>query len=665
MGSGLMSIGTRAMFADYAALQTTGNNIANASTKGYSRQSVELATAGGQFTGAGFFGRGVDIATVTRSHSDYLAREAMGARSLAAADNARSTQLQQLEKVFATGESGVGYAAGAFLNAFVDVASRPEDISARQVVLTRASDLAARFRNAGEQIDSLQSDVTTDLKSAVAAVNAMAQQVAEINQQVAASRGTGHQPNDLLDQRDQLIADIGSYVQVSTVVAPDGSMSLFIGGGQKLVLGGEATTLAALADEFDPSVLHLGMTDSGGSQTFPDNMISSGSISGLLRFQSEDLADARNLLGQMAMAIAGRVNEQQALGLDLSNPAASGAAIFNMTSPGVMPSSGNAKDGSGNDVASLINGSGTRVPSVSVTITSPSDLQASDYELRNDPVTAGAFQITRLSDGVKTTINTGAVIDGFRVDVVAPLPVTGDRFLLRPVGDAPRNLQRVLDDPKGIAAAAPVTANVGVNNTGTASVADIHATSAAINPLLTATLSFTSDTGNYDWELRNATTGVLSSSGSAVWLPGQPISLNGWQMELNGVPKTGDTVVVLKTAYPASNNSNARVLTDLRDARIVGQRTSSLGVVTPGSTVTDAYANAMTEIGVRSQSAQTSADMSAAVSSDAEATRSAQSGVNLDEEAARLIQYQQSYQAAAKILQVAQALFDTLLRMTS
>lgn len=665
MGSGLMSIGTRAMFADYAALQTTGNNIANASTKGYSRQSVELATAGGQFTGAGFFGRGVDIATVSRSHNEFLTHEAAGARSLAAADEARNAQLQQLEKVFATGEAGIGFAAGEFLNAFVDVASRPTDIAARQVVLARASDLAGRFKGAGEQIDSLQRDVTVDLRSAIAAVNSMAQQVAAINHQVASSNGTGHLPNDLLDQRDQLISDIGSYIQVSTVAASDGSLNLFIGGGQKLVLGGLATTLAAVPDAFDVNVMHLGMTDAGGTQAFPDNMISSGSVSGLLRFQSEDLVDARNLLGQMAMAIAGRVNEQQALGLDLSNPAASGAAIFSTASPGVMPSSRNAKDVAGNDVASLINGSGVRVSSVSVTVTSPSDLQPSDYELRNDPVTAGAFQITRLSDGTKTTINSGDVIDGFQVDVVAPLPVAGDRFLLRPVGDAPRNMARVLDDPRGIAAASPVTASVGIANTGTATVADIHATSAAINPQLTATLSFTSDTGDYDWELRDATTNVLSSSGSATWQAGQPISLNGWQMELNGVPKTGDTVVVLKTAYPANNNGNARALTDLRDGRIVGQQTSALGVVTPGDTITDAYASAMTDIGVRVQSAQTAASMSAAVSADAEAVRSAQAGVNLDEEAARLIQYQQSYQAAAKILQVAQSIFDTLLQVTS
>jgi len=663
--SALLSLGTRAMFANYAALQTTGNNIANANTAGYSRQSVELETAGGQFTGAGFFGKGVNVTTVARTHDEFLTREAAGARSLAAGDEARSAQLQQLEKVFATGESGIGYAAGAFLNAFTDVANRPADASARQVVLARAADVASRFRAAGEQIDAIQAGVTSDLKTAVATVNSLAQRVADINNQIAAVAGSGHQPNDLLDQRDQLVSEISQYLPVSTIPASDGTLSLFIGGGQRLVLGKDAATLAAVPDPYDPGVVHLGVRDAGGDHVFPDDMMSSGAIAGLLRFQKTDLPAARNLLGQMASALAGQVNAQQALGLDLGQPAGSGAAIFSLGAPGVVPASGNAKAADGTDVASTIDASGARVSSVSLTVTDPTELQASDYELRNSPTTAGAFQLTRLSDGTVSTVNSGDVVDGFRIDVVAPLPAAGDRFLLRPVGDAPRNMLRVLDDPKGIAAASPVTATVGAGNTGTATVADLHATDTSIDPELTATLTFSSDTGDYSWELRDRTSGTLSSSGTGAWQAGQPIALNGWEMTLNGVPKNGDTLVVDKTIYPANNNGNARALIDLRDARIVGQQTLASGSVVPGETITDAYANALSDIGVRVQSAQTAADMSKAVASDAESARSAKAGVNLDEEAARLIQFQQSYQAAAKMLQVAQSIFDTLLQATT
>jgi flagellar hook-associated protein 1 FlgK len=658
-----MALGTRAMFANYAALQTTSNNIANSNTPGYSRQSVELATAGGQFTGAGFFGKGVDVATVTRAHSEFLTREAATTKSLAAADSTRSVQLGQLEQLFKTGEAGLGYAAGELLNAFVDVASHPQDSSARQVVLGRAQEVASRFRATGEQLDVLQAGVTQDMKTSVAAVNSLAKNLASLNQQIAAVKGSGHEPNDLLDQRDKVVNDLSAYLQVTTIGAEDGTLSVFIGGGQQLVLGSQATQLIAASDPYDPARVGLGWRDASGDHAFPDTLITGGSIAGLLRFQGQDLADARNRLGQMAAALSGRINEQQALGLDLRQPAGSGAPIFSVGAPQVLPAATNARDAAGNFAASVVNAGGVRVPTVSLTVANASELQASDYALRADPAGApGAYQLTRLSDGLVRTVSTGSVLDGFRVDVVAPAPGPTDRFLLQPVAAATRNMLRVLDDPSGIAAAAPVTATLNPANVGTAGVASLRAVSTTLNPQNTATVSFTSDTGNYTWELRDRTTNALVSSGSATWTAGTPIQLNGWEMQLSGVPRTGDVLTVAKTDYPASNNGNARAIVDLRDAGLVGQQTLVGGVVVPGETITDAYASAMAEVGVRVQNTRSSAEMSESVAAEAEAARSDKAGVNLDEEAARLIQFQQSYQAAAKMLQVAQSVFDTLLQ---
>jgi flagellar hook-associated protein 1 len=657
-GSALMALGTRALFANYSALQATGNNISNANTKGYSKQSVELESAGGQFTGAGFFGKGVNVTTVSRAHDEYLTREATTSASIAAADSVRANQLKQLETVFATGESGIGYAAGQFLNSFVDVANRPQDLAARQVALGQAENLAARFRAAGEQMDSLQANVTSEVGAAVKQVNTLSARIADLNGQISLAQGSGHTPNDLLDQRDRLISDLGQIVQVTTIPATDGSVSIFIGGGQRLVLGGEVTKMAALSDTYDPSKIRVGLVDSGGTHEIPSSLLTGGSIAGMLRFQDNDLVAARNQLGQMAAAIAGKVNDQQALGLDLGTPAAIGAAIFSTGTPIVLANTNNAVDAAGNPVASYVNASGTRVPSVSFTINDASQLRASNYTVQPDPATAGNYLVTRESDGVQVSVASGAVLDGFQLNVSAPVPAAGDRFQLQPVASAALNMRRVLNDPKGIAAAAPVTAGLGAANTGTATVASLKAVSTSINPNLTATITFTSGTGNYNWELRDATTGVLSSSGSAVWTAGSSINLNGFQLDLNGVPKSGDTVVVQKTAYPATDNGNARALTDLRDIKLVGRNGASGGV-----TITDAYANAMTDIGVRVQSAQISADMSASVAQDAQSALSEKTGVNLDEEAARLIQFQQSYQAAAKMLQVAQSIFDTLLKV--
>ena len=652
--SALLSIGARALFANYAALQTVGNNIANANTPGYSRQSVELATASSQFSGAGFFGKGVDVATVSRAHSELLTRELNAATALAQADQMRASQLQRLENVFGTGEAGLGFAASQFMNSFVDVANNPQDYSARQVVLSRADTLAQRFSAAGNNISELQSGVVQDLSVAVSQLNTLAKGVADLNRKIGDAIGQRHQPNDLLDQRDEMIRQMSELVAVTTVAANDGSVSVFIGGGQRLVLGAEASKMSLTSDEFDPARVGMALMEAGKAIPLSNNMLAAGKIGGLLRFQNSDLVDARNLLGQMAQAISGAVNGQQALGLGLGQPPAAGAPIFATGALRVSPNTGNAKAG-GIDVASMLDVNGVRVPTVSISIVDASRLQASDYELLADPSGAGTYQLTRLRDGFTQSVASGDVVDGFRIDIVGPLPVANDKFLLQPVGTAAANMRRVLADPRGIAAASPVSATLATANTGTASVASLRAVDSTLDPNLSANITFTSAAGNYDWELRDASNAVVGS-GSATWQAGTPILLNGWELQLAGVPASGDSLTVAKTLFPGGNNGNARALADLRGAALVGAQATQAG-----ATITDAYTNAMTDIAVRVQGSRTAAQMSASASTAAKAANDDVSGVNLDEEAARLIQYQQSYQAAAKLLQVAQTVFDALL----
>ena len=657
----MLSLGSRAMTANYAALQVTGNNIANANTAGYSRQHVELATAFSQQTGSGFFGKGVDVATVTRAHSAFLTREAALTQSLAAADGTRSDQLRQLEGVFRTGEAGLGYAAQQMFNAFVDVANRPQDASARQVVLARVGDLAARFRTASDQIDSLQAGIAQGVRTAVASINSLTTRIADLNTRIANVQGTGHAPNELLDQRDTAINELSQIVQVTTVPAADGSVGVFLGGAQKLVLGGTATALSAVTDPFDPARVQLGIAEAGTTRAFPDGFIAGGSVAGLLRVQNHDLPDARGLIGRLASAIAGALNKQQALGLDLGQPAAAGAPLLAIGAAAVAPSSNNAMVG-GVPVASYLSG-GVRVSSVSIAVVDSKELQPSDYELVADPaLPAGSYRLTRLADGASQTVTDGAVVDGFRIDIAPPVPAARDRFLLQPSSQATRSIALALADPKGIAAASPVGASLAAANTGTATVASLTAVNTTLNPNLVATITFTDDLGNYSYSLVDSTAALPTVNGTGTFMAGQPISLNGFELRLAGVPKTADSLVVARTMLPAGNNGNANALLGLRDAALVGQRTVG-AVVVPGVNVTDAYASALATVGVRVQSAELDADQSASLAADAKTQASSTSGVNLDEEAARLIQFQQSYQAAAKMLQVAQSVFDTLLQI--
>lgn len=649
--SAVMTLGVRAMFANYAALQATGNNIANANVEGYSRQKVELETSKGQYTGAGFFGKGVDVATVSRSYDGFLTREAATSTSVASMDKARADQLKLLEHAFPMGEDGVGYAALQMLNGMVDVASNPDDISTRQVVLSRASELAARFSSAAGQLDELQRGVNDDLKNSVKSVNELAKNIALVNQKIAEVHGTGHSPNDLLDERDRLISKMSELVQVTTVSASDGTLGVFIAGGQRLVLGNQASSLQVTPDAADPSRSAVSMNDNGTLRPLSPDLLSGGSISGLLTFQNTDLVAARNMLGQMAGAFAGRVNEQQSLGVNLLQPPGAGAPLFSVGAPRVMPNANNAKDALGQFVSS-----------VSLTTVDATQLQASDYQLEPDPLNPGAYTLNRLADGLVRSVAAGDVVDGMRIDVGVPAPALGESFLLQPLARTANDMKRLLDDPRGIAAASPVTTTVSPANTGTATVASLTVVDSAIDPELTATFSFTSGTGDYTWELRDRTTNALSSAGNGTWTAGTAIALNGFELKLNGVPANGDTLSVSKTLFPAKNNGNALAMVALRDEALVGRALDGSGQLSGGSTMTEAYAAAMADVGVRVQSASTSADISAKVAATAEQERSGKAGVNLDEEAARLLQFQQSYQAAAKVLQVAQQIFDTLLQ---
>ncbi|HPO19009.1 MAG TPA: flagellar hook-associated protein FlgK [Rubrivivax sp.] len=547
--SSLFSLGTKAMAASQAALATTGHNIANANVQGYSRQQAELASAAGQYSGSGYFGKGVDVTTVSRAHDAFLTREAASARSLAAMDSSRLELLRELETVFPGGEQGVGHAAGEFLNAMVDLSAHPGDASTREVVLARAQDVADRFANAGARLDALQQRVRDELQAGVAQINRLSANIAELNQRIGAAQALGQPPNDLLDQRDQALSDLSQLVQISTVRADDGSVSVFAAGGQNLVLRATAQTLRVQADANDASRLGVAVTASGA--LLQPQALGGGELAGLLRFQNEDLVDARTRLGQLAAALGGAVNRQQAAGLDLRAPAGSGAPIFaDVVATQAWPQAGSASGAS-----------------VTLALADATQLQASEYSLRADPGGApGVWQLTRLSDGLVRSIASGSTVDGLTITVgAAPPPAATDRFLLQPVTRAANGMKRVLDDIHGVAAA---------------------------------------------------------------------------------------------SAAPASNNANALAYTALRDAALVARGASGGGA----STLTDAYAAAMADIGVRVQGAASGAAISAAVATHAETARSAQSGVDLDEEAARLIHFQQSYQAAAKILQVAQTVFDTLLQ---
>lgn len=631
----LMSVGSRAVFAAYNQLQTASNNIANANTPGYSRQSAQLATAGSDFTGSGYQGRGVTVTTVARASNMFMTQQVVGTAATAAADSARSDLLSQLEKVFASGAAGLGQSVTQIFNSYADLAAGPGDLAARQAVLGRLEDFASLSRASSDQIEALKGHLEHDVAGAVDQVNALAASLANLNLNIRRATNAGQTPNELFDQRDQLVKRIAEKIEVQTYVGADSTASVFVGIGQTLVLGGDTHRLAAQPNAQDPDQIGVAIEVAGLNSALTLDQVGDGMIGGLMRFQAHDLSDARNRVGQLVAAVAGAINQQQSMGLDLA--ARAGAPIYSLAGPQVVPAAGNARDGGGQFIAQ-----------VSLTVADPSQLKASDYDLVADPGNAGQYRATRLADGARLgPLADGQAFDGLVLHIGATAPAAGESFRLKAVAGAAANLQLVLADPRGLAAANPVTALAAAANTGTVAVRSLNVVAppgTAYGPL---TLTFADDLGAY--ALGDG--GGVVQSGTVV--AGQPLLYNGLALTLSGRPQAGDTVQIVPTTRPGANNGNALRLDGLANVALVD-----------GQTAGDAYASAMSAIGVRVQGARVAADTSGNVARRAQTELTGEVGVNLDEEAARLIQFQQAYQASAKILMTAQTLLDTILGLS-
>jgi flagellar hook-associated protein 1 FlgK len=538
------------------------------------------------------------------------------------------------------------------LNSFSGVASAPTDLSARTVALTSADEMASRFRTASSSLNDLQTGTKTQLNAAVTAVNTLAGQIAAANEQIARTQGSGQPPNDLLDRRDQLIHDLNQYVQTTSIAASDGTVGVFLAGSQPLVLGTTVSPVALTSDTFsDPSTSKLTIKNGGMTTVLDETTLGGGQISGLLKFQNTDLVDARNQLGRMALAIGTAANDQHKLGVDLNNNP--GKNLFSLSA---IPNGLAASDNKG---------TATLQVTIQTTPTSgTTTMAASNYQVTFTSTTAGS--ITRLSDGKVTTFASAPPlqIDGLNIAISAGSLASGDRFLITPFTAAASNINTAIKSPE-LAMSSPVTASVGTSNLGTLAVASL--TTRSVPAPAAMTLTFTA-AGTYTRsDDPNLLTTPPGTPTAFTYTPGQAIEstfpvvpaaspLTGWSLTLTGTPVVGDVIKVGSNATvqpktnPQLNADNGKAMMALRDVAMF-----------EGATLTDGYASVMTNIGVRVQAATSIAAVSKSIATNADSARAGVAGVNLDEEAAKLLQYQQAYQASAKMLQIAQSVFTSLM----
>ena len=654
----LMNVGVSALNANQQALTTVGHNIANVNTPGYSRQTVYTNALHGQNMGNGFIGKGVQVATVMRNYSALLNRQSNAANAIHAADTSRLQGLMQMQDVFKGGDGSLGAAVTNMMNAFVDVQAAPSDATGRNVVLTRMSELAARFHAASNMLEEQDYSTAQQLRNNALLVNDKASQVARLNNEISRALATGHQPNDLLDARDQVIREINQYVQTTQVAADDGSISLFVGGSQALVLGINSGQLSVEETKEYPGSQRMALyfSQPGGQQLeLTAAMVGGGEIAGLLKFRNEDLAEGRNLLGRLAMTIGHELNLQNQRGLTLNGQ--QGGALF------ALPTT---STGYGN-----ITGYSNIGPGAATTqVMDASQLKPSEYRLifEGSPV---APVLTRMSDGKvfnatsTPPLNMGNLATGFDADglrFIVPAAtlaaaVSGNSMLFKPFSTAASEIEALVHNPDELAAASALTANINKNNTGKLQLTQLGANDFTGIPAAQDPVRLTFDcAGQVTYQIYDHLSSTWSAASAPMdYTPGQPITINGWSITLTGTPAAGDTVDVANALDFGEafrlNAGNAGAFLDLRDKKVFDE----------GTTLSDGFSAAMAVVGTRTQSVQLAEKLSSTVAKNLEMDRTAVSGVNLDEEAARLLQYQQAYQASSKVIQIAQSLFDSVL----
>lgn len=645
MGNGLFGASLSGMSAAQFGLTTTEHNIANAGTPGYTRQVVDVTTRNAQQTGAGFIGQGVNVTGVRRIYDQFLSTQLLQEQAQASYLTSYHTSLRQIDNLIADPAAGASPAMQQLFDAMSGVASNPESVPSRQTFISSAQYAVNRFQAIDQRFTEIADGINGQITSTVSAINSYAQQIAVLNgniKRAMAASSQGSMPNDMLDQRDQLITLLNNEVKATVQRQPDGTTNVFIGTGQALVVDENVYGLQAVQSPSDSSKLEIAYNINGQLAPIQQSNLQGGTLGAYLVFRDQTLEPARNALGRVALGLADRMNQQNQMGMDLSG--VSGGNLFTMGTPRLSPAATN-----------------TGGASMTSAIVDVNALTTSDYQLRFDGTD---YSILRLSDNVMTNLGPALPVtfEGFSVDLSPTslgIPVAGDAFLIRPTANGASNIGLAISDPAKIAAAAPIRGASALTNIGTGRI-----TSGAVNqplplnPALQTPVRFTfSDPAvvpqTYTVEDMTDPLNPLVMDMQS-YVAGQDITYNGWTVKITGSPALGDAFTVSRNTNATGDNRNA-----LQLAALQSQNTLSNGT----ATFQAAYGQLVGLIGTRTHEMDVTSLAQTNMVNETLKQQQAVAGVNLDEEAANLMRFQKAYQASAKAMQIASTLFDELLSL--
>ncbi|MEW8084471.1 MAG: flagellar hook-associated protein FlgK [Candidatus Thiodiazotropha endolucinida] len=646
----ILSIGVSGLIANRHALDTTGHNISNVNTEGYSRQRIDFNTREPFLSPAGYLGTGVESSEIQRQYDSFVAGQMRTSLTVSSDLRAYYGEAQRLDDLVADPDAGIQPTIQNFFDALQGLADDPTAIPARQLALTEAESMADRFHYFNQQFDDTRTRTNGQIGYNVGEINRLAQNIADINADIKLAYGST--PNDLLDQRDQLVNELSEQVDIQILQQTDGAYNVFIGRGQPLVMDTTAATLGTQPSGLDPSHLEITFNYSFGTQIITDQ-ISGGTIGGLLRFRNEILDPTQDRVGLVALGIADQLNTQHQLGLDLDGLV--GGALFNTSSVQVLPQPGNGS-------------------SITVDYDNVSNLTGNSYELIYD---GADFILQNLVSGTTQTLAAGSnIVDGLDININAAGAVTGDTFLIQPTRTASLDIDLLINDVRRLAAGGPVQVRPAVDgngnplNGGDARVTQPANSSMAGLPLAGGDIQLVYDdqggpTSGFEVYYPGSVPGVdpfddfivydnLNTAAIAgTQVPSaQFAAYGGISFAISGVPADGDSFTISNNTNGSSDNRNALSLQNLQNQNLL------LG----GTATFDAtYIQMVSDVGSKTRHAELNLGAQESLLVRSQEAMAEISGVNLDEEAAKLIQFQQAYQASAQVISVAGTLFDTLI----
>jgi flagellar hook-associated protein 1 FlgK len=672
--AGLINIGLTGVLSHQTALNTTGNNITNANTPGYSRQEVQFDTQSGQRTGAGSVGSGVSITNIRRLANEFLSQQLREDTTLYGEQDTLRSELSRLDNLLGSETTGLSDALNNFFASLQNAAEDPASLPQRQLVLSEGQQVVNRFQALNQEFIQQRESVKTQMQQGVKDANTLLQSIAELNLAISESPGLaeGKMPNELLDKRDEALRELSELVGIKVTPTEGSQVNVSLNNGLSLVVGSNAAEFGTRESAQDPTSLEFTLRN-GGRTLMVDNQINGGKLGGLRRFESEALRPAFEELGRVAIALSDALNHQHEIGLDLEGEL--GGRFFTDIN--------NAAAQQGRVIANANN----QVPQngqLAVEITDSGVLEAGNWTLQFsgdgrsyelvDNATGEIANQGRLPDPVDSEIS----MPGFNIRIEGGTFNAGDKYLIQPTRNAAGNINMEVEREEDLAFASPVRAESDLGNSGTGKInqgkmLDVR------NPFTNSLLpSFRSEgeLTNGPLEVRFADDGagnlvfsVFDNNGDAIIdekpyqagisnklfseNPGDGAEYQGFQFEVSGNPAVGDVFSIDFNENGVSDNRNAEFLAALGTANTMNGGTQNF---------TEGYAGLVEAVGVKTRQSQLDSDAGATLLEQSTNQRESVSGVNLDEEAGKLIQYQAAYNASAQVMSVAQDLFNTLLQ---